>query len=166
MAWTPRRRRWVLGVVLALTLAAVIWPDPREEAEIVGPRTAREPAEPRPAHDGDRVHLERLSQARGAPEEAVSDLFAAQSWYVPPPPPKPQRPAPPAPPPLPFQYLGRLVDNGVTTVFLTRQDRHYTVRPGDVIDNTYRVDAVEATQVVLTYLPLDMQQTLPIGGMQ
>jgi hypothetical protein len=49
-------------------------------------------------------------------------------------------------------------------VFLTTGDRNLVVRPGDVIDNNYRLEEVTDTTVVLTYLPLTVKQTIPIGA--
>jgi hypothetical protein len=37
------------------------------------------------------------------------------------------------------------------------------VKPGDLIDNTYKVEEVTDSSVVLTYLPMKQRQTLAIG---
>jgi hypothetical protein len=60
--------------------------------------------------------------------------------------------------------MGKLLDDGKLTVFLTKQDRNYAIKAGDTIDGAYRVESVEAQRVLFTYLPLNMQQTLVIGG--
>jgi hypothetical protein len=91
-------------------------------------------------------------------------LFAPKSWYVPPPPPKAVPPPPPSAPPLPFTYMGKLIEDGQMTVFLTKQDRNYVVKVGDTIDGTYKVEEVSARMMTLTYLPLKIKQTLMIGG--
>lgn len=98
--------------------------------------------------------------AAGATECAVAaaNLFRAQSWQPPPPPPAP--PEKPKAPPLPFTYLGHLVEDKGIALFLGRQQRTLIVRAGDVIDGTHRVDAVSAQRAVFTYLPLDIQQPL------
>ena len=64
---------------------------------------------------------------------------------------------------MPFAYLGKLVEDATTTVFLARQDRNYIVRAGDTIDGTYRVERIGDDALVVTYLPLKIQQTLPFG---
>jgi hypothetical protein len=47
--------------------------------------------------------------------------------------------------------------------FLAKGDALLIVAAGDTIDNgTYRVDTLNPTQVVLTYLPLNMQQTIRV----
>lgn len=78
-------------------------------------------------------------------------------------PPQNRSPPPPAAPPLPFTYLGKLVEEGVLTVFLTRQDRNYVIKAGDVIDGTYRVDTINPSTLTLTYLPLDIKQSMSLG---
>ncbi len=70
---------------------------------------------------------------------------------------------PPQAPPLPFAYMGKLVEDATTTVFLARQDRNYVVRAGDTIDGTYRVERIGDDGLVVTYLPLKIQQTLPFA---
>ena len=96
------------------------------------------------------------------------DLFEAHSWYVAPPPPPPPPPAPPAAPtapPFPYAFLGSFAEDGSkTSYFLTRNDRIYDVRLGDTLDGTYSVDAVENGQLVFTYRPLNIRQTLSLGG--
>ena len=39
------------------------------------------------------------------------------------------------------------------------------VEAGDVLEgNTYRIDSLGSSQVVLTYLPMNMQQSIDIAG--
>jgi len=58
--------------------------------------------------------------------------------------------------------MGR-IDDGQPKVFLQRGERLYTVAAGDVIDGQYRVERIEATTVLFTYLPLNIKQTITIG---
>jgi hypothetical protein len=78
----------------------------------------------------------------------------------------PPQPPPPQAPPLPFTYMGKLIDDGRIVVFLTQGEDNYVVRPGDTIDRTYRVDAVTEESLSLTYLPLGQKQQLVFGGAQ
>ena len=48
-------------------------------------------------------------------------------------------------------------------IFLTRGDQVYSVSPGDVLEGTYRVQGIESGQLILIYLPLNIQQTISIG---
>jgi hypothetical protein len=99
---------------------------------------------------------------RPALPEKVKDMFVAKSWYVPPP--VSRVVAPPSAPPLPYVYVGKMLEEGSnSTVFLEKQNRVFLVREGDVIDSNYRVDAINAPVMTLTYLPLDIKQIVRIG---
>ncbi|MFN0318456.1 MAG: hypothetical protein ACKVQA_25805 [Burkholderiales bacterium] len=76
----------------------------------------------------------------------------------------PPSPPPPSAPPLPFVYLGKMVDGASTTVFLSSQQRNLAVQAGDTIDNLYRVDRIADNNMTLIYLPLNAQQQLHLGG--
>jgi hypothetical protein len=65
---------------------------------------------------------------------------------------------------LPFAFIGKLIDDGKTIVFLTKADRNYVVRLGDTIDGTYRVDEIGEQSMTLTYLPLESKQSLAVGS--
>ncbi|KVC72498.1 hypothetical protein WI73_09585 [Burkholderia ubonensis] len=102
--------------------------------------------------------------------ESANDPFTASSWQPPPPveaPPPTARPAPPTAPPVPFSYVGELdAKADKPQVFLSNGDQLLIVSPGDVIDGQYRVDSVSASNVVLTYLPLNQTQvvSIPVEG--
>jgi hypothetical protein len=64
---------------------------------------------------------------------------------------------------LPFTYLGRYEDAPTRLTILVKGDRMYTVSEGDVIENTYRVERVAPGMVELTYLPLNIKQSLRTG---
>ncbi|MBI5751138.1 MAG: hypothetical protein HZA59_03190 [Hydrogenophilales bacterium] len=166
IAWSGRQRGIVLGGLLTVTLTAVAWVSQQaEDAPLVVAAPMKQTSAAKTAADASHVALEKLQRVReGEDKPAVEDVFQAKSWYVPPPPPKPVPPPPPAPPPLPFIYMGKLLEEDKLTVFLTKQDRHYAVKAGDTLDGAYRVESVNAQQMILTYLPLNMQQTLTLGG--
>lgn len=177
----PKARLAALIVALAATLGAVQWAsrlDSSEEtAEVVAdtrPRPAASEAA-RIAHVSGQLDLERLR--RGPSVDPSADPFALRNFRPAPAAakrpiamPAADAPAPPPPPPqappLPFLYMGKLAEGDSTTVFLSVGDRNLIVRPGDVIDNNYRVEEVTDAAVVLTYLPLTVQQTLAIGVKQ
>jgi hypothetical protein len=103
-------------------------------------------------------------------DTAAASLFSPQSWYVAPPPPPPAPPAPyqppPAPtaPPLPFAFMGSYrTQGGGAIYYLTAGDRVYDVKVGDTLDNTYSVDGVKSGQLLLTYMPLKIQQSIAVG---
>lgn len=169
------KQRWtVLILLLGLTLSATAWVSQHDEpAAAVTEAHAAQPEKAvlpeKKAQESVRsvaepavLKLEKLQ--REPAEDAATDLFAAKSWYVPPPPPKPMPPPPPSAPPLPFSYMGKLIEDGQMTVFLTKQDRNYVVKTGDTIDGMYKVEEVSARMMTLTYMPLKIKQTLMIGG--
>lgn len=164
-----RKQRWVLLVVmLGLTLSAAAWVSQDDAAaepvSVVRPVPAQNVAPP----DRDKTEavtdLKPNKLQREVKDEVAADLFEAKSWYVPPPPPKPLPPPPPSAPPLPFVYMGKLIEDGLLTVFLTKQERNYVVKAGDTIDGMYKVEEVNPRMMTLVYLPLNIKQTLMIGG--
>jgi len=70
----------------------------------------------------------------------------------------------PTAPPLPFAYVGKVVEDGKPMVFVSKQQKNFMLKGGEVIEGTYRVDKVESGQVVFTYLPLAAEQVMTIGG--
>jgi hypothetical protein len=107
---------------------------------------------------------------RIADASLAGELFAAHSWYVPPrappraPPPKIE-PPPPTAPPLPFAFLGSYTPAGDSTVFfLTRGDRVYDVKIGDVLDELYSIESAAGGLLTFNYKPLEQRQTLAIGA--
>ena len=181
-----RLRTALLLAALAGTLAAAYWASrlpsgPAADDLVVSakqPRGGRQRnAIEDPETGGAALDLNRLQRPKSA--EPADDLFGARDFT---PKRKPvQRPiAPPAaelaavtaipaappPPPPPFTYLGRLAEGGRTTVFLAQGDRNLVVQVGDVIDNTYQVDEIGPTLLVLTYLPQNLKQTMSIGAPQ
>lgn len=163
---SPGARKGLLFAGLAITLI-LVFTGGDEEAKAPGepPRVAqtqRRSAPPRQPAPPPVPNIASL--AREALDSEAVDIFRPKSWYIAPPPPKPVKPPPPSAPPLPFAYLGRIEEGDTTMVFVSRQGNNYSVRKGDVIDSTYRVDEITPGAVTFTYLPLNTRQTLPIGG--
>jgi hypothetical protein len=71
------------------------------------------------------------------------------------------RPAKPEAPPLPFRYLGKLIEDGKLSVFLANGAESITAKAGEQIGD-YRVDKVTESEVQFTYLPLKTKQSLPL----
>jgi hypothetical protein len=112
------------------------------------------------------LNLERLNRAKAGPGE--NDIFAARSWRPAPPPipvkaiEPPSTPPAPTAPPLPFKYIGNMQNGKTQVVFVAKNDQDYSVRIGDTIDNTYRLDEMSANMITFTYLPLNEKQTLAV----
>lgn len=170
---TPKLRRWLLlGAALVATAAAALWPqaDDNEVVTAVVPR--RDPAVARQRTSPAPLELpklgERLERARvtGA-ASSIPDLFGATNWNPPPPPPQPAKPGPTlavtvAAPPFPYVLAGTADGaNGLVVVF-SRQNQDFAAGVGDVLERTYRVDAIAAQSVTVTYLPLGIAQVVPI----
>ena len=125
-----------------------------------------------PAVAAPKVKVEQLK--RGTIRADGGNLFQSKNWNPPPPPkksarkpaalPQPVALPPPQAPPLPYTYIGRLIDDGQAVVFLTRQEKNLVVRVGDTLENTYHVDEITADQLVLTHLQFKQQQTLSLGA--
>lgn len=158
-------RKWWLGAALAATVAAALLVDPGDD-EVIPARAARKPSAERvPANGADAgartQRDEATSLRRGEYASETDNPFPGHSWQPPPPP--PPKPAPPSAPPLPFTYVGKLLDGDKTLVFLSQQQRNLVVEQGDTIDNTYRVEQVTPNSVEFVYLPLKQKQTITFG---
>jgi hypothetical protein len=68
----------------------------------------------------------------------------------------------PLAPPVPFRYLGKIVDGERTAVFLVRNDEHFLAVPGATLAGQYRVEDITSTAITLVYLPLGTRQSVPI----
>jgi len=93
------------------------------------------------------------------------DLFTSKSWEpAPPPPAKPASPTPPSAPQFPYTYIGKKLEDAVWEVYLARGDQTFVIRPQSLIETDYRVESIQPPLVMLTYLPLNLMQTLIIEG--
>lgn len=170
-SWRQRVLFGALAVTIVLSGASGKWSKSASEPVLPSP-TRMSPASRASAQPQPPIELERLPR-QDAPADAdtvASNAFGAMTWHVPPPPPppkpasKPLPPPPPQAPPMPFAFMGRYEEGGVRIILLVKGDRIYTVSEGDVIDNTYRVERLAGGQLELTYLPLDIKQTISAGG--
>ena len=136
-------------------------------------KIAAAPASAGKVHSG--AAADKAAAVSAKPLNMTRDLFAVKSW----------KPAPtlatltdeqaaaalqatvkPSAPPLPFQFIGRMDDRSDLQVFLQSGEKLYVVRLGDVIDDTYRIEHISATELSLVYLPLHLSQTLSVGSAQ
>jgi hypothetical protein len=102
-----------------------------------------------------------IGKARGEP-------FGARSWTPDPPkgPKVVEAPPKPVAPPLPYRIAGQVSHDGVMQVVLARDDRIFTVREGDTLDNVYRIESITPDAVTFVYLPLNERQQLAVGGLR
>jgi hypothetical protein len=69
-----------------------------------------------------------------------------------------------AAPPLPFRYIGRLLQNGKAEVLLMRGERLYSIAAGERIGDDYLVERIGDASISFTYLPLNLKQSLDLPG--
>jgi hypothetical protein len=162
---TPSQRRNVL-IVAALALVAVVLFDSADDqrgavSAAAAPRVSQPPARGAAAPLPE-IPLAKLDEK--IPRDPVRDAFEMRSWEPPPQPPKVVAPAPPQAPPLPYSYVGKIMEGDQIIVFLAKQDRSYVVKQGETIDGAYKIEDIKGGTLVFTYLPLGQQQILAIGA--
>jgi hypothetical protein len=180
-----KRRHLLLGAGLGLSAWLALFADKGPSGmltETVAEAVVR-PGAPAP---GKRVQSRRTPQNEHTREKTVdllldreqlmggarsgsgeAQLFGSKSWAPPPPPPPtPQAPPPPMAPPLPYQFLGKKLEDNVWEIYLGRDDQTFIVHEHGIIEDDYRVESIRPPNMTLTYLPLKQTQTLPIGESQ
>lgn len=106
----------------------------------------------------------RLWQFAPPPVVAAAAPAPASRPTTPQPPPPPPPPAEPVAPALPFKLLGRYADGSRVGVILQGADGGVLLaHAGDTLAGQYRVDTIAGNAMVLTYLPLNLHQTMDIG---
>jgi hypothetical protein len=155
----PVQRIFVLVATLLASVGISVLSLPRLEAG--EPRKPETPEVLTPATvpklvlaNTERTALRKHFESRGI------DLFSARNWQ--PVPDVIQVPAPSAPA-LPFRYLGKLLEDGTVTVFLSLGEKTYLVRKGDTVTE-YKVEEVTPEAMTLVYLPLNEIQNLVFGS--
>ncbi|MFL6566294.1 MAG: hypothetical protein ACJ8G5_15270 [Burkholderiales bacterium] len=153
------------GALVLVAAASMVAGREKPVPEVIEAAAAR-PARAIVAQQPSDIDLARLE--RTAPAAAGNDPFAPKSFAPPPAPAAPAArasapPQPPSAPPLPFVYAGKVTQDGRTEVYVTRDDNLISVAPGESIDGEYRVDAVSASSIRFTYLPLKTVQSLELG---
>jgi hypothetical protein len=149
-------KRGVAVVLAAVALAAGVVAGRERPTLELFPERAAQP----PTARADGIDLERLR--RGESSTPQADPFARQDFEI-------RRakspianiPPKPAAPPLPFQYFGRLIENGKTEVFVLRGEELLSIEPGQKLGE-YLVDSVSDKSIAFTYLPLKTNQTLDL----
>ena len=116
-----------------------------------------------------RAPLDLTLLNRAPAPEVEEDLFALPRPPAPAPPPRTRAvaaPPPPVPtaPPLPFKYLGTMIDGGTTTLFVSEGGQNFSLKPGEAVNDTYRLESLNESQAVFVYVPLGERQVLAIGS--
>ncbi|ATE60492.1 hypothetical protein [Thauera sinica] len=167
-------RKWRLGAALALTLAATLWaalqggdepanapPSSRRAAAAAGAGGAPAPAATRVAAPAIALPGLPDEPARQALAAEGANFVAPLSFRAAPPPPPP--PSRPAAPPLPFRYIGVIVEDGKRCALVMEGDQLRMLRGGDEIAGRYRVERIDEARIEFVYLPLKQRQSLSLS---
>src|SRR5258706_6871411 len=133
------RLRWSLisAAAVATGVATFVAPEERKPIEPAAP--SERPAEvipaairQQPAPVAEWPRREPIGRAHG-------DLFAARSWAPPPASPQAEEPKPP---PNPYRFIGTADHDGARRFFLALGERVFEVKPGEKLDQGFRVQSV------------------------
>jgi hypothetical protein len=174
MSGMRRYLPWMLGVSLS-ALLVYFAPEPDEDVVAPGVRSA--------SSVGVAATLEAQSLSSSMSQRhllsirprQVSDELAlvfstrlgvseSKGQQELPPPVVMQVAAPEVAPPLPFKFIGRYVEEGQTKFFLQNREQDIVVQVGDTIQQLYRVEAMSASTLTFTFIPLNEKQTLNFGN--
>lgn len=164
MAIDARLRKGLLWGALAATLGSALLAPSEELSAPQASKHARAPSASaaRSSPSVERtavVTIPPLAKYEREPEKGlVVDLFEARL-----PPPAPPKPAPVAPR-VPFAYMGMVEDASTVKVYLVQGEQMHEVKVGETFAGNYRLDAIGAEALTLTYLPLNAKQALATGG--
>jgi hypothetical protein len=164
----PAPRHVALTCALALSLGATAWVSREDEDEPVAAMSRRAAAVspvagdwPGPAASARTAWPAADPQIGAAWGEAHPPMAAAPTTSPPQQTNEPtEAPLAPTVPAFPYQLVGRLTD-GASRAILNNAQRSTVVGVGEVVDGQWRVDAVEAGGLHLTYLPLGEAQFIP-----
>ncbi len=172
-------RKVLLGLFLALSVYLALFADKSPSNSVVEPMQKTLPATPVKVSKqqisiviDELITRERLISSvkyGGDNQDNKKKLvmFDAQNWNPPPLIVKAPIAAPistPVAPPLPFQFIGKKLEDGIYEIYLASGDKVHAVTLKTVIDNLYRVDTIKPPTMTITYLPLNQAQTLVIGS--
>lgn len=151
-----RRLPWLL-LALATTAALAAFGDSSPDS--VAPSAQPSAFEP--------VAVIRALQPRTDLPGPGGDPFAVTAPPAPSTTPGETNAVPPAPTfaaPLPWRVIGKqLEDDAGWTVFLARGEETSIVRAGDMLDDTYRVTAIQPPTLTLQHINRKNRRTLDIG---
>ena len=154
------RLRWSLISAAAVATGVAAFVAPEERAPIGPVKASERPTqviqtamrEPRPLGD-ERPRRELI----GAPR---ANLFATRSWA----PPAPAQAEAPQPPPNPYRFIGTAVHDGAQKIFIALGDRVFEVKPGEKLEQGFRVQSATPQSVTLIYEPLDIPTTMALAS--
>ena len=151
---TPMVKKVLGGIAVVSALASVV--------------AGRESSTPKMAEPVSRVDtrlqvrddIDLAKQEARIDEGAKVDAFAPRN-FSPVVPPQEGPAAKREAPPLPFRYLGKMLDGDKLAVFLGNGAESYTVTEGERVGD-YRIDKITEAEIRFTYLPMKTKQALPL----
>lgn len=153
------RKLWLIGAVAA-TVALVAYQPAPHDAPKSEPRESAAPAS---------TARGNASEGLNVPERSALGKVRGELFGAPPPPPQPVAAAPSAPavvvaPPVPYRFAGRVRKGTEEEFLLSKGDLIFPVKEGETLDGTYRVVAVKADGIELTYLPLGTTERVTVSS--
>ena len=170
-------RHLLLGFALLITVVAALYTKQEKQFDVVG--VVEHPTK---LADAKRVDFQYTSKSvtQDATFQArqwefsskTIDLFYIKPKVIAPPPPSRLATAPvvdltpptPVAPPLPFTYVGKMVEENKLTIYASKAGRNYILKEGDMIEGMYSVKSIDSEKVIFEYLPLQFEQILVIRG--
>lgn len=156
-----------LGTALAMAVSGQNDNDPSEVVGAVEKHAGQPVAGAQADQPQSEIHFDLAAIKRSMPDDnQAGGLFQSKSWYAPPLPPVAAATAAAVQtvPTLPFTYIGKMQDGNDVVLFLSGNGKNYTVKAGDVLDNSYRVDKIGDNEAVFTYLLMNTPQTLSFNS--
>ncbi|MBY0484860.1 hypothetical protein [Nitrosomonas sp.] len=182
MDQAEKKRKLMVGGALIATLIAAVLVD--EEETVIDTVDTIQTVKP----SGDRVrnqenNVEQLDVSKLGQRKfsaLAGELFASTTWAPKQPQVNLQEQAaiaaeavksikstpPPAPtaPPLQFKYAGKAISDNETWIFLSQAGENLITKLGGKINDKYRLDSINDDAITMTYLPLNVKQTLTINN--
>lgn len=152
---------------MAITLlvavgSAVIAPSEEMHTPVVANGRSSTVAVPSKSEPRRAVELPQIARY-----ERVSDKVLVMDLFEPRIPPAQTVVAPaPVAPALPFKYMGRVEDQVGIKIFLVQGEQLHEATVGAAFAKDYRLDAITEDDLKITYLPLNIAQTLQIGAVK
>jgi hypothetical protein len=132
--------------------------------------------------EGDAALPGRAAQAGASPEASrlavlpprepigkpQGQLFGPRSWAPAPAAVAAKAAAPlvekPSAPPIPYRIAGQVMQEDGMRVVLTKGDRVFEVREGQMLEGGFRLESVTPHVLTFVYVPLGIAQQLPVAG--
>lgn len=156
-------RKVLLAVALAATVGLSLFDLPGAVPEPAESVSAKPPVPSPVVVTRQPVVLQSAQPLRTRFDPTAPDLFAPRNWQPPPARSSPAVVTRPQAPPLPFRYLGKVLDSGEIMVFVDQGARTHLLRKGDVLAD-YKVEQITPAEMTLVYLPLNEKQRLTFGS--